>query len=55
MARIMMRRVPRKLDRKMQHQVMKNWSAAIVERHIICCPKGVKIISVQRLINQEND
>ena len=53
MAKVIMKRVPQKLDQGIQHKVMKNWSAAIVENHAVCYEKGVKIISGRELSKKE--
>ena len=52
MIKIIMKRVPKKIDKSVQHQVMKNWSAAMVEMHR---PKqSIKVISGKELA-QKNE
>lgn len=53
MAKIIMKRVPQKIDRGIQHKVMKNWSAAIVENHTSYYEKDIKIISGRKLSQKE--
>jgi hypothetical protein len=53
MVKVLMKRVPRKPDQSVQHKVMKNWSAAIVESH---SPSyGVKVISAKTLTQTLKD
>lgn len=48
MIRIIMKRVPKKIDPSLQHKVMKSWSATIVESHLP--RKHIVIISSKDLL-----
>ena len=50
MVKIIMKRVPQKMDQGVQHKVMKNWSVSIVELH--SPSRNVKIISGKELVQQ---
>ena len=51
MPKIIMKRVPQKINRTMQHQVIRNWSTTIVESHT---PKSnIRIYSAKELLQQK--
>ena len=45
MKKVIMKRVPKKIDYSTQHRIMKNWSAAIVETYSPNQP--IKIVSAK--------
>ena len=52
MAKILMKHVPIKIDKSIQHKVMRNWSESIVESH--STNKDIRIISVKELQQELN-
>ena len=51
MIKVIMKRVPKKLDQSTQHKIMKNWSSVIVETY--SPTKSVKIISAKEVVEAE--
>lgn len=53
MAKILVKKVPKKTDYIMQHKIMKAWSETMVKNHTSA--REIRIIASKEIISKKND